>query len=232
MQDIGFDLISDLHLAPDDSFNWEGKATSLYCLVAGNISSSLRTIVQTLSHLGRFYQGVFYAPGVLEYETAESITKRTTELVAITQAIPNVCMLHQHVVIIDGIAVVGINGWSNVGDSLTLDNIMPASARHEDVAYLYNAIGKLQKHLDIKKMIVVTGAVPHPDLYFGEKPDIVDDQIPLRDTLSSDTEHKVTHWVFGTYDKSADVVINNTNYVNNPYLKKNPYWAKRITISV
>ena len=58
MQDIGFDVISDLNLSAEDSFNWEGKATSLYCIVAGNVSSDLRTVLQTLTHVGRFYQGV------------------------------------------------------------------------------------------------------------------------------------------------------------------------------
>ena len=54
MNTIGFDLISDLNLSPEDSFNWEGKATSLYCIIAGNISEDLRTIKQTLSHLSKF----------------------------------------------------------------------------------------------------------------------------------------------------------------------------------
>ena len=49
MQDIGFDIISDLNLQPDDSFNWENKATSLYCIVAGNNSSDLRTVIQSSS---------------------------------------------------------------------------------------------------------------------------------------------------------------------------------------
>jgi hypothetical protein len=80
MQDIGFDVISDLNLSPNDSFNWEGKATSLYCLVAGNVSSDSRTIVQTLAHLARFYQGVFYVPGMLEYQTNLSINERTDEI--------------------------------------------------------------------------------------------------------------------------------------------------------
>ena len=80
MQDIGFDVVSDLNLSPNDSFNWEGKATSLYCLVAGNVSSDSRTIVQTLAHLARFYQGVFYVPGMLEYQTTLSINERTDEI--------------------------------------------------------------------------------------------------------------------------------------------------------
>ena len=81
--EVGFDYISDLFLSPDESFNWENKATSLYCIVAGNISSDLRTLYQTLAHLGKHYQGVFYIPGILEYETTDSITIRTEEIISI-----------------------------------------------------------------------------------------------------------------------------------------------------
>ena len=51
---IGFDVISDLNLDAEDSFDWEGKATSLYLIIAGNISSDLRVIHQTLVHLSRY----------------------------------------------------------------------------------------------------------------------------------------------------------------------------------
>lgn len=232
MQDIGFDVISDLNLSEDDSFNWENKATSLYCLVAGNVSSDLRTIVQTLAHLGRLYQGVFYVPGPLEYEGTEDVQSRTDQLFNIVNVITNVRMLYRHVLIVDGVAVIGVNGWNHVGNILTLENLMEAAARHDDITYLHKSIGKLQKHLDVKKIIVMTSGVPSEELYFGETPEIVEDQIPLCAVLGSDTEHKVTHWVFGTYDKTADTYLNNINYVNNPYIKGSPYWAKRLTLSV
>lgn len=232
MQDIGFDVISDLKLSPGDSFNWEGKATSLYCIVAGNVSSDLRTVLQTLAHVGRFYQGVFYVPGTLEYLTAEYINKRTEELISLVDPIPNVHMLHHNVVIIDGIAVVGANGWNNGGSSTTLEDMGNTAARFEDMAYLNKSIEKLQRHLDVKKIIVVTNAVPHENLYFGEGPELVIDQIPLHIALNSDTEQKVKCWIFGTYDKSADTTIGHINYINNPYLNKNHYWAKRLTLSV
>ena len=125
--EVGFDYISDLFLSPDESFNWENKATSLYCIVAGNISSDLRTLYQTLAHLGKHYQGVFYIPGILEYETTDSITIRTEEIISIVSNIKNVCLLHQHVAIVDGIAIVGINGWSNAGDTLKLHQDMMIS---------------------------------------------------------------------------------------------------------
>lgn len=233
MQDIGFDVISDLHLDPEDSFNWDGKATSLYCIVAGNVSSDLRTVVQTLAHLGRFYQGVFYVPGTLEYLNSDSNVEIITDkLIAVIDKIPNVVMLHHNVVIIDGIAVLGVNGWNSEMGSDNILDLAYTAARLEDIAYLHKSIEKLQKHLDVKKVIVVTNAVPNSELYFGEAPEYANHQIPLHAALMSDTEHKVKCWVFGTYDKSADAFIGDVNYINNPYLGKRPYWAKRITLSV
>ena len=44
---IGFDVISDLNLDAEDHFTWEGKATSLYLIIAGNISNDMRVIHQS-----------------------------------------------------------------------------------------------------------------------------------------------------------------------------------------
>jgi hypothetical protein len=232
MQEIGFDIIGDLNLSPNDSFNWENKQTSLYCIVTGNISSNLRTITQTLMHLAKIYQGVFYVPGMAEYETGDSIPERIHELLAITESIPNVCMLHQHVAVIDGIAITGVNGWSNVGNTLTYENVLEGVARHEDTFYLRNSVSKLQRHLDVKRIIVVSNAVPHADLYFKENPGYIEDQTPLCDVLDADTEKKVSHWVFGTYDKPVDAFIDYVNYMNNPRPENAPYWPKRLTILI
>lgn len=232
MQDIGFDIISDLFLSPNDSFNWENKATSLYCIVAGNVSSDLRTLYQTLAHLSKFYQGIFYVPGILEYQDSDNLIARTAEISAICSNVPTVVLLHQHVIVVDGVAVLGINGWSNAGSLDTVEEMVHTAARYEDHRYLSATLGKLQRHLDVKKVIVVTNAVPKEDLYFGEEPVIVYDQIPLCNILHVDTEHKVKHWVFGTYTKSVDTTQNDIQYLNNPYLGKNPYWPKRLTVSV
>lgn len=233
MQNIGFDVISDLNLDPQDSFNWEGKATSLYCLVAGNVSTDIRTVVQTLAHLSRFYQGVFYVPGTLEYQTCHGdVNRRTDELIAVVEQLSNVVMLHQHVVIIDGIAIVGANGWGSYNETGTMLDLIYNAVRLDDIAYLHKSVGKLQKHLDVRKIVIVSNAVPDEHLYFGEAPEYASRQIPLHTVLTNDTEHKISHWVFGTYDKSADTHIGDVNYINNPYMKKNPYWAKRITLTV
>lgn len=226
---IGFDLISDLNLSPEDSFNWENKATSLYCLVAGNISHDLRTVVLTLSHLSRFYQGIFFTPGSLEYQDTEDIDSRTDEIVRACQKIKNVAILYQHVVIVDGIAILGANGWyGNTQPSDPITDLKIQDKRHEDISYLKNSIEKLQKHLDVKKIIIVTNSVPGPALYFGEMPESVHSQLPLDLTLMTDTENKISHWAFGTHGKIVDATINSINYMNNPRLNRKPYWAKRI----
>ena len=58
MIDIGFDIIGNLNLEPNDSFNWIDKPTSLYCILTGNVSSDMKTVTQTLVHLSQQYQGV------------------------------------------------------------------------------------------------------------------------------------------------------------------------------
>lgn len=231
---IGFDLISDLNLEPGDSFNWEGKATSLYCLIAGNISHDLRTIGLTLLHLSKYYQGIFYTLGSTEFKNSADITARTSEITVMCKRIPNVALLQQQVVIIDGVAIVGCNGWyGNTPPNLTEsaeDKI--SGSRVGDIAYLTRAVERLQKHLDVTKILVLTNSVPSPELYFGEVPSTITDQVELSITLNADSESKISHWAYGTYNKQVDAEIDGINYVTNPYFNRNPYWAKRINVSV
>jgi hypothetical protein len=232
MQEIGFDIISDLNLQPNDSFNWQNKATSLYCIVAGNVSSNLRTVIQVLLHLSTLYHGVFFVPGKLEYETAESMDTRTKELLAIGDGLDNVLVLHHNVIVVDGVGLLGSNGWGNIENTLDAKNIEMTAAKYEDFTYLLRSLGKLQKHLDVKKIVVITSAVPKEELYFGELPDNVVDQMPLYNILEDDTEKKVSHWVFGTYDKPVDLHIDNINYISNAKNQYGPYHAKRLTVSI
>ena len=50
--------------------------------------------------------------------------------------------------------------------------------------------------------------------------------------LVSDTQQKVSHWVFGTYEKTVDMLSQNITYVNNGYFKRDPYWAKRVDVVI
>lgn len=229
---VSFDLISDLYLEPDDSFNWESKATSLYCVIAGNISNDMRTIEQTLRHLTRFYQAIFYTPGFLEYRNVLDIPQRTADISLLCNDIKGVTMLHHHVIVVDGIAVVGSNGWYGLdGKFSILEQAQNEVYRYEDLAYLQATIEKLQMHLDVKKIVIISSSVPKLQLYFGEHPENAQDEISLDVTLESDTQKKVVAWAFGTYEKTVDTNINGIHYINNPYLKRLPYWAKRISIN-
>jgi len=232
MNTIGFDLISDLNLSPEDNFNWEGKATSLYCIIAGNISADLYTIKQTLSHLSKFYQGIFYTLGSLEYHNTSDVVKRTNEIRKACHSIRNLAIMHHHVVVVDGIAVIGANGWyGNTTHDEETASIIEVH-RNEDILYLKNTIERLQKHLDVKHIVIVSNSVPGIDLYFGEHPETVDIQLNLNIALIADTENKVSHWLYGTYGKVVDTNINDINYINNSSFKRNPYWAKRVEIKI
>lgn len=228
--EIGFDLISDLNLDPEDSFNWENKATSLYCIVAGNVSYDLRTVFQVLSHLSKIYQGIFYVPGLLEYKTCLDIDIRTKEILLLAKKLPKVALLYHNVVIIDGVAILGANGWS--ADKPEDIDMALVRARLDDISYLENSVAKLQKHLDVKNILLVTACIPGRQLYFGKIPDHVEDHIYPDHCLSADTEMKITHWVYGSCDTNVDTVKNGISYANNPYQKHHPYWAKRINVNV
>lgn len=199
MIDIGFDVISDLNLEPNDSFNWHDKPTSLYCILTGNISTDMKTVTQTLVHLSQQYQGVFYTPGTLEYETSRTnINERTSQLVTLAQKVPNIVILHHNIVIVDGVAVVGSNCWETAhepGTSISIDDLKYNQYRLDDMGFLHKTIEKLQRHLDVKKIVLVTNGVPNENCYFGEVPDYVATQTPLDTVLNADSESKVTHWV-------------------------------------
>jgi hypothetical protein len=174
---------------------------------------------------------VFYTAGTLEYEGVNNISTRTDELLQLCKTIRNVAYLHNHVVIIDGVAIVGTNGWYGTYFNYTLlDGAAIDNERYEDIGYVSNTLEKLQLHLDVKKIVIVSHSPPGPELYFGQGPEKIETIPSLKLALVKDLESKVTHWAYGKYDKTVDTVIDNITYVNNSYYKRNPYWAKRIEI--
>ena len=242
MIEIGFDVISDLDLGPNDSFNWEGKPTSLYCILSGNISSDLRTVHQTLAHLSKLYQGIFYTPGLAEYADTEQINQRTAELVNIVQSVPNTVMLHHNVVIVDGVAIIGSNCWEDAhdpGQSISIDELKYHQYRLDDMGFLHQTIEKLQRHIDVKKIVLVTNAVPNENCYFGQKPDYTSLQVPLDTILNADTESKICYWIYGSYGKPVEATLlvprkHDITAVTNPFVEKNTknFYAKRISITL
>ena len=230
---IGFDVLSDLNLTPDENFNWENKATSLYCIIAGNISDDLRTIHQTLMHLSRFYQGIFYIPGSLELKDIDRIPDRLDDIRKICSSVKTVALLHNHVVVVDGTAIMGATCWyGNTTEQDAFTELKKDTYRYEDISYMSMTLERLQLHLDVKKIIIVTHAVPSEELFFGELPKNIKEQMSASGILTRDSEQKVTHWVYGSYSKTVDTTIDSINYINNSYYKRKPYWAKRIDVDL
>ena len=123
-----------------------------------------------------------------------------------------------------------LEGLSSVPDAGTaLDDLRSGIYHHEDVTYLAKSVEKLQLHNDIKKVLVITGSVPRIDLYNGEEPNNLD-VLDLTQCRHFDTEGKITNWVFSSYPKMVDTVLDGVRYVNNPKVENQPYWAKRIDV--
>jgi len=227
---IGFDIISDLNLSEGDTFDWADKATSLYCIIPGNISDDLDVFKNTLITLSKYYQGIFFIEGTLEHGTVKGRTNRCKEINKICKSIKNVVYLHDNVVVVEGIALVGANGWfGNYVPEDMLSEIELQVAGYEDASYLGSTVKKLQLHNDVSKIIMITNSVPSTKLFYNEIPKIYNDCV-LTDALKVDTEQKITHWVFANTEKIIDTTFDSINYLNNPCYKRNPYYARRIDI--
>lgn len=229
---FGFDVISDLYLTVDDEFDWAGKPTSLYCIVAGNVSSDMVTYNRVIQHLSVHYQGVFIIDGSHEHPMIFERDSRIDEIAKVCETHKNVVFLHNNVVIVDGIALIGLNGWFGNFDPHTDDERFHIkSYRFEDIVYLEKTIERLQLHIDVKKIVIVSNSVPAEEFCYNEA-DIYEPDINLKHTLIMDTEHKVSDWVFGSYKKLVDVSKDNIHYTNNPCYGQSPYYAKRIDIGL
>lgn len=229
---VAFDVISDLHLKDAGEFDWTGKPTSLFCVIPGNISRDVQTVYKTLKHLSSIYHGVFYIDGSIENKDVSSRDQRVKDLQKISSTFHNVVYLHNNVVVVDGVALIGINGWyNNYLENDIMDEFHARCYRYEDIDYLEKTIEKLQLHNDVKKIIIVSNSVPSKQLYFGEF-DNNEDEIQPAYALYKDTENKVTQWVYGTYGKIVDTMLDSVNYVSNGKFDRQPYYAKRIEVDI
>lgn len=229
--EIGFDVIGDLFLSPDDEFNWDGKATSLYCIVTGNISNDMGKLQETLEHLGECYKGVFYVSGSYEFENCTDLADRVNDINYICQRTNNVASLYHHVVILESIAILGCNGWTTRSTNQQYKKIIN-DYYFEDLLYLKRSVTKLQKHGDVKDMIVISNSVPNENLYFGRVPNNFETTLALDVCLKNDTENKIKYWTFGNTDNKVNITKDHITYLNNPYSKGMPYWPTRIEIKI
>ena len=235
-----FDLISDLHLGPTDTFDWTGLATSPVCVVAGDIATDVEIVRETLEHLSKCYHAVFYIDGNNEHRyNLDSLGDSYNILQEAIAGIENVVFLQDNCVIVNNVAIIGTNGWwtydldSSIDDEQcrlwycdVMDVGMPVtgaihSMAYNDAAYLSNTIKKLQTHPEVKSIVIVTHTVPEVKLIEHDieitstyKFNVMGNSImPI--VLDTDTEKKIHTWCFGHYHGSVDQNVNGIRYVNN-----------------
>lgn len=237
---LAFDLISDLHLETWPDFDWTTQATSPFCIVAGDIARDRGLVITALNHLSQCYQAVFYIDGNDEHtHNLENLGESYVDLVDQLTHIPNVVYLQDNVVVIDGVALLGTNGWWSYDFDFDIDpaqvsqwvqekyNITSGAAGRikqmasADAAYMISSIKRLQTHKDVKKIVMITHTVPDPALISHDIE--LDGSIRMNtmgnrymmQALGGDTENKIHTWCFGHYHGSVDQVRGNIRFVNN-----------------
>jgi UDP-2,3-diacylglucosamine pyrophosphatase LpxH len=260
---FAFDLISDLHVETWRQFDWQGQATSPFCVVAGDVAQDPTTVGKTLEHLSESYQAVFYIDGNDEHKSNwADIGGNYQDLTDAIEQIEDVVYLQDNVVIINGVAIVGTNGWwtwdfdpgADVAQTQqwfqqhyhctagTTEAITQLAL--SDAVYLAASIKKLQTHVDARQIVVVSHTVPLPELVQHDIPlnqsyriNIMGNSL-MQDILSADTEHKIKTWCFGHYHGSVDQTIRGIRYVNNcrgrgdTNWNQSVYYPRRIEIEI
>ena len=250
---FAFDLISDLHRETWTEFDWTGLATSPYCVVAGDIARDRTVVLDVLRHLGRCYQAVFYVDGNDEHRHYyDDLSASYADLARQIKKLPNVVFLQDNVVVVDGVAILGTNGWWNYGLDLNIDaeqtslwfqqhcNVNAQVAKTvgrmatNDASYMTSSIKRMQTHNDVKKIICVTHTVPDISLIAHDI--ALDGTLRLNTmgngfmsrALSADTEHKVHTWCFGHYHGAVDQIRHGVRFINNCRGRGDTEWRQYV----
>lgn len=250
---IAFDLISDLHVETwSEPFDWSGQATAPFAIVAGDVCRDPQLLKQVMTNIAENYRAVFYIDGNDEHRyNLENVNDNYPEMIASLQEIPDLVFCQENVVIMDGVAVIGANGWWDYGfdPNIEIDQSVQWCAdrykisqsaavhitglAHTDAIYLQNTVKKLQTYSEVEKIVVVTHTVP--------KIDLVNHDIELMGThrinttgcsvitscLDVDLEKKIHTWCFGHYHHDVDRMIDGIRYVSNPRGRGGTPWCKQ-----
>ena len=227
---LAVDIISDLNLTTAESFDWDDKPTALFCVIPGGISSDLKILDLVFEKLSRVYRGVFYIDSGKDHINIDHVSITVDKITEICKKYNNVVYLHNHVVILNHVALVGINGWyknTEINDPIvqsTLDTY-----KMQDIAYLSNAIKTLKKHSDVNKVLVISACVPAEDFLYQQ---VFDGNLKVEPAMAlySDDEKRVKTWIFGSSRITVDTEYNERRFVNNPCLEGQPYWPKRVVV--
>ena len=251
---FAFDLISDLHVETWGDFDWTGQATAPYCVVAGDVARDRDTLIQTLTHLGTCYPGgVFYIDGNEEHKNYyEDLSDSYKDLHQQVSQIKNVVYLQDNVVIVNGVAILGTNGWwtydfdphmdvdqsvMHVQDHFGISNSAATNiigVAYHDAAYMIKSVEKLQKHSEVKAIVLVSHTVPGAWLIEHDL-DLVGTwrfngmgNRHIARALENDTENKIKMWCFGHYHRPTDRPKDSVDYISNPKGRGNTPWSQAV----
>lgn len=257
---LSFDLISDLHVSPSDTFSWADQATSLNAIVVGDISKDRDTLVDVLKEISGRYLQVYFVDGNSEHRySLEELDDSQVELGQQLGDIKNLVFLRHRVVLHDSLAIVGCNGWWTFDFDPTIDEeqafhwcrehyhvsnldlMQVYRAAVNDYLYLCQAIKELQDRSDVSKILIATHTVPLLELVehdvglSGTYALNIMGNAKMRDVTDHDYKNKITNWVFGHYHSRIDLAFNEIRYCNNPRGRVSdnlydPYYPLRIDI--
>jgi len=251
---FAFDLISDLHVETWPDFDWTGQATAPYCIVAGDVARDRDVLIDTLTHLGQCYPGgVFYIDGNEEHKDHyEDLGESYRDLYYRVSQIKNVVYLQDNVVIVNGVAILGTNGWwtydfdpfmdvdqsvMHIQEHFHISNsaaVNITGIAYHDAAYLIKSVQKLQTHSDVKAIVLASHTVPAPWI-IAHDPDLVDTwrfngmgNTHIARAIEEDTENKIKMWCFGHYHQPTDRSLVDIQYVSNPRGRGNTPWSRSV----
>ena len=250
---FAFDLISDIHTETWPDFNWTGRATSPYCVVAGDLARDREAVTNTLRHLGQCYQAVFYVDGNDEHRYFyDDLNNSYADLASRIRKIPNVVFLQDNVVVVDGVAILGTNGWWTYDFDPGIDTEQTSQWFQEqtgvnnlvtrcvnrmamtDATYMLSSVRRLQTHNDVKKIVCVTHTVPNSSLVSHDiglantfRFKTMGNSLMMR-ALAADTEKKMHTWCFGHYHGSIDQIQQGIRFVNNCRGRGDTEWRQYV----
>jgi len=258
---MSFDLISDLHL-DSDNYDCTGIATSSICIVAGDVAEDRATTVNFLNNLAKCYQQVLYIDGNAEHKHhLLELESSYLDLKYHIAKLKKVQYLYDDVIVINGVAFIGTNGWWGFDFDPSIDSNQSAQWYRSvmscpcstdeiilqsinDAAYLAHTVEKLQTHPEVKQIIIVSHTVPVPeliahdvDLEASYKFNVMGNRL-LDAVRMVDTESKISTWCFGHYHGAVDQHINGIRYVNNCRGRSGTqhwqyaYYPKKITVDI
>ena len=167
--------------------------------------------------------------------------------------IENFIWLQDDSLVIDNVAFIGTNGWTSfdfANDKTYLENkrwmeetykiSMYAGQQIEamamsDAGFLCRTVEKLQRHPDIKKIVVISHFVPNVNL-INHDMQLVNQPSRLNTSgnslltrcLEEDDENKIKTWCFGHYHSDIDSVIDDVRFVNNCRGRGGTAWCKPV----